>query len=198
METNAMLPLMIDVRNRLVVIIGGGKIAYRRLAVFLKQGAKIKVISPHVIDEISFLHAHSQLEWQQKEADKEDFKDAFLIVAATDSKEVNAWVAREAGEHQLVNLAGESELGNVQVPSFHQRGRLTLAVSTDGASPSLAKDLSAQLFNQFDDVFFDRLEDLFNERKKIKASDLHQDEKQRLLNQLVRNVQAPWSAPTDR
>jgi precorrin-2 dehydrogenase/sirohydrochlorin ferrochelatase len=198
METNAMLPLMIDVRNRLVVIIGGGKIAYRRLSVFLKQGAKIKVISPHVIDEISFLHAQSQLEWKQKEADKEDFKDAFLIVAATDSKEVNAWVAREAGEHQLVNLAGESELGNVQVPSFHQRGRLTLAVSTDGASPSLAKDLSAQLFNQFDDVFFDRLEDLFNERKKIKASDLHQDEKQRLLNQLVRKAQGPWSAPKDR
>ncbi|MFY0759104.1 NAD(P)-dependent oxidoreductase [Metabacillus dongyingensis] len=193
-----MLPLMIDVKNRLVVIIGGGKIAYRRLSVFLKQGAKIKVISPHVIDEISFLHAQSQLEWKQKEADKEDFKDAFLIVAATDSKEVNAWVAREAGEHQLVNLAGESELGNVQVPSFHQRGRLTLAVSTDGASPSLAKDLSGQLFNQFDDVFFERLEDLFNERKKIKASDLHQDEKKRLLNQLVRKAQGPWSAPTDR
>ncbi|UOK59507.1 hypothetical protein MGI18_12355 [Bacillus sp. OVS6] len=89
-----MLPLMIDVKNRLVVIIGGGKIAYRRLSVFLKQGAKIKVISPHVIDEISFLHAQSQLEWKQKEADKEDFNDAFLIVAATDSKEVNAWVAR--------------------------------------------------------------------------------------------------------
>ncbi|UOK59508.1 hypothetical protein MGI18_12360 [Bacillus sp. OVS6] len=71
-------------------------------------------------------------------------------------------------------------------------------MSTDGASPSLAKDLSGQLFNQFDDVFFDRLEDLFNERKKIKASDLHQDEKQRLLKQLVRKAQGPWSAPTDR
>ncbi|WP_191556386.1 precorrin-2 dehydrogenase/sirohydrochlorin ferrochelatase family protein [Metabacillus idriensis] len=181
-----MLPLMVDVRNRLVIVIGGGKIAYRRLSVFLKQGAKIKVISPHVIEEISLLHAQSQIEWKQKEADIDDLQEAFIIVAATDSKEVNAWAAREAGEHQLVNLAGESELGNVQVPSFHQRGRLTLAVSTGGASPTLAKNLSKQFIDQFDDAFIDLIEELFKEREKIKAADLSQDEKKRLLIQLAK------------
>lgn len=181
-----MLPLMVDVRNRLVIVIGGGKIAYRRLSVFLKQGAKIKVISPHVSEEISRLHAQSQIEWKQKEADIEDLQEAFIIVAATDSKEVNAWAAREAAEHQLVNLAGESELGNVQVPSFHQRGRLTLAVSTGGASPTIAKNLSKQFIDQFDGAFFDLLEELFKEREKIKAADLSQDEKKRLLIQLAK------------
>ncbi|MGG4488869.1 NAD(P)-dependent oxidoreductase [Metabacillus idriensis] len=181
-----MLPLMVDVRNRLVIVIGGGKIAYRRLTVFLKQGAIIKVISPAVIEEINYLHAQSQIEWKQKEADKGDLQEAFMIVAATDSKEVNAWAAREAGEHQLVNIAGESELGNIQVPSFHQRGRLTLAVSTGGASPTLAKDISKQFFDQFDETFYDRLDSLFKEREKIKASDLSQDEKKRLLIQLAK------------
>lgn len=181
-----MLPLMIDVTNKPIVVIGGGKIAFRRITVFLKQGALIKVVSPSVIAEIKELSESKQLNWVKKEVDKEDLASAFLIVAATDHKDVNEWAAKAANQDQLVNIAGQAELGNVQMPSFHQQGRLTVAVSTDGASPTLAKDLCQQFFDQFDDEFFSKLDELFNERKQIKASSLSQDEKKDILAALAR------------
>ena len=179
-----MLPLMVDVQNRQILIIGGGQIAYRRLSVLFKQGARIKVVSPNVIDEIKELYQSKQIEWVQREVVKEDLSDAFFIVAATDHKEVNKWVAKQANPNQLVNIASEAELGNAQIPAFQQQGKLTLAVSTAGASPTLAKQLCQQLFNQFDEAFFLVLEELWEERQKIKGSSLSQDEKKKLLSQL--------------
>ena len=179
-----MLPLMVDVRNRQILIIGGGKIAFRRLSVLFKQGARIKVVSPNVIDEIKELYQSKQIEWVQRDVVKEDLSDAFFIVAATDHKEVNKWVAKQANLNQLVNIVSEAELGNVQIPSFQQQGKLTLAVSTAGASPTLAKQLCQQLFNQFDEAFFLMLDELYEERQKIKGSSLSHDEKKRRLLQL--------------
>ncbi|QNG58833.1 MULTISPECIES: NAD(P)-dependent oxidoreductase [Bacillaceae] len=181
-----MLPLMIDVKNKPIVVIGGGKIAFRRISVFLTQGALIEVVSPSVIDEIKLLSEDKQLNWIQKEADKEDLAGAFLIVAATDNKDVNEWAAKTAHQNQLVNIAGQAELGNVQMPSFHQKGRLTVAVSTEGASPTLAKDLCQQFFDPFDNEFISKLDELFNERQQIKASPLSQDEKKEFLSRLAR------------
>jgi precorrin-2 dehydrogenase/sirohydrochlorin ferrochelatase len=181
-----MLPLMIDVKNKPIVVIGGGKIACRRISVLLKQGAHIKVVSPSVHADIKELSEAKQLKWVQKKVDKEDLAGAFLIVAATDHKDVNEWAAMAANQNQLVNIAGQAELGNVQMPSFHQKGRLTVAVSTDGASPTLAKDLCQQFFDQFDDEFFLKLDQLFNERQQIKASPLSHDEKKDILSSLAR------------
>ena len=65
-----------------------------------KQGAKIKVVSPNVIDEIKELYQSKQIEWVQREVVKEDLSDAFFIVAATDHKEVNKWVAEQANPNQ--------------------------------------------------------------------------------------------------
>ena len=193
-----MLPLMVDVRNRQILIIGGGQIAFRRLSVLFKQGARIKVVSPNVIDEIKVLYHSKQIEWIQREVVKEDLADAFFIVAATDQKEVNKWVAKQAHLNQLVNIASEPELGNIQNPSFQQRGKLTLAVSTAGASPTLAKQLCRQLFNQFDEAFFLELEELWEERQKIKGSSLSQEEKKKRLSQLEEKYESKESVKSHK
>lgn len=180
-----MLPLMVDVRDRKIVIVGGGNIAFRKLSVLLTQGASITVISPDIIEGMKELYEAKQIEWLSRKVVEDDLTDAFLIVAATNDKEVNAWVAEVANAKQLVNIASAAELGNIQMPSFQQQGKLTISVSTDGASPILAKKLCQQLFEQFDESFFLQLEEQFAERQKIKASRLNQGEKKQQLLQLV-------------
>ena len=103
---------------------------------------------------------------------------------------MNKWVAEQANANQLVNIASVAEQGNIQIPAFQQQGKLTLAVSTAGASPTLAKQLCQQLFNQFDEAFFLVLEELWEERQKIKGSSLSQDEKKNYCRSLRKNMLA--------
>ena len=67
------------------------------------------------------LYQSKQIEWVQRDVVKEDLSDAFFIVAATDHKEVNKWVAKQANLNQLVNIVSEAELGNVEFLPFSNR-----------------------------------------------------------------------------
>ncbi|MGG2186398.1 NAD(P)-dependent oxidoreductase [Bacillus altitudinis] len=71
---------------------------------------------------------------EEKKVDAEDVKDAFLIVAATDDPSVNEWMTQSALPHQLVNCVSQSELGNVIVPKVVRAGKVTISISTSGAS----------------------------------------------------------------
>ncbi|WP_153127145.1 precorrin-2 dehydrogenase/sirohydrochlorin ferrochelatase family protein [Peribacillus tepidiphilus] len=184
-----MLPLMVDVKDRNVIIVGGGKIAYRKLMVFLRQGAKVKVISPTLIDEMKGLYEKNQFEWAEKAVSRDDLHDAFIIVAATDNKDVNSWIRSHANHNQLVNVVDDAELGNIQIPSFQQKGKLTVSVSTDGASPILAKEICYHFFNQLDESFLSELEELSKTRQEIKTSSLSLEEKKTVLKKLAQEAQ---------
>lgn len=163
-----MLPLHIDVKDRLVLIIGGGKIAYRRLSLFLEEGAEITVVSPDVVKEIENLHDENLLNWVKKEVELSDLKNAHIIIAATEHPSINEWVAESANRFQLVNVVSNVDKGNFLVPKSVKRGRLSLSVSTNGASPKLAKEICENLSNQFDDEFIEKLDHLYEQRLKKK------------------------------
>jgi precorrin-2 dehydrogenase / sirohydrochlorin ferrochelatase len=163
-----MLPLHIDVKDRLVLIVGGGNIAYRRLSLFLEEGAEITVVSPDVVKEIENLHEQNLLNWVKKKVDLSDLEHAFIIIAATDYPSVNEWVAENANKFQLVNVVNNVEKGNFLVPKSVKKGRLSLSVSTNGASPKLAKEICEELSNQFDDSFIENLDHLYEQRLKKK------------------------------
>ena len=98
--------------------------------------------------------------------DAEDVKDAFLIVAATDDPSVNEWMTQSALPHQLVNCVSQSELGNVIVPKVVRAGKVTISVSTSGASPARTKQLAAAIETLLEQEDVDALDELYIERKK--------------------------------
>lgn len=165
---SSMIPLHIDVENRHVLIVGGGKIAYRRLQLFLKEGAIVTVISPEIIKEIKVLSDEKQISWKQKKVELSDLQHAFIIITATNDPNVNEWVSANVNEFQLVNVASDMNKGNFIVPKSVKKGRLSISVSTNGASPKLAKEISEQLTKQFDDDFIEKLDQLFEQRQKKK------------------------------
>jgi precorrin-2 dehydrogenase/sirohydrochlorin ferrochelatase len=128
------------------VVVGGGEVASRKARRLLQSGAEVVVISPEVSPEISA----SKVELRRRPYRGGDLAGAHLAFTATDSREVNAAVAREAGERGVpVNVADRPSEGDFALPSTLRRGRLQVAVSTGGASPALAKRIRGEL----EDVF---------------------------------------------
>ncbi|WP_175638849.1 NAD(P)-dependent oxidoreductase [Metabacillus schmidteae] len=165
-----MLPLHINVADRQVLIIGGGKIAYRRLLLFLEEGANISVISPEINKDIEDLYQKRQISWQQKKVELSDLQHAFIIVAATNDPAINEWVAANVNEFQLVNVASNMTKGNFIVPKSVKKGRLSISVSTNGASPRRAKEICEQLSSQFDEEYIKELDRLYELRQQNKAT----------------------------
>ena len=105
----------------------------------LKQGADIVVVSPELDANLVKLVEEKKIRWYQREYEKSDIKDAFLVVAASSDAVLNEQIAEDVAENQLVNVITNPESGNVHFPAAIHRGLLNVAVSTGGASPKLAK-----------------------------------------------------------
>ncbi|WP_040205389.1 NAD(P)-binding protein [Neobacillus jeddahensis] len=150
---DANYPIMVRLDGKIVVVVGGGRVAERKISSLLDTGARVVVISPSATDEIQRLSLEGTILWKQKAIAAEDLQEAFLIFAATADKEVNQWVKSLAGEHQLVTIADDPEGSDFHVPAHFKRGRLSMAVSTGGASPTLARKIREQLEGQFDEKY---------------------------------------------
>ncbi|WP_257348479.1 NAD(P)-binding protein [Pseudalkalibacillus decolorationis] len=174
-------PIMINLQGKKAVVIGGGKVAYRKILSLLEAKAEVTVVSPAVIVEVKTLIDKNGVSWYKKQVEATDYQDAFIVIAATNRKETNQEVAEQAGSHQLVNIVDQPNLGNFHVPAKLTRGKLTIAVSTGGASPILAKKIRDDLSKTYDETYEDYLEDLFKYREKIKQMPLSEQEKRTRL-----------------
>jgi precorrin-2 dehydrogenase / sirohydrochlorin ferrochelatase len=158
---------MVRLKGKKVVVIGGGRVAERKVAGLLGTGSLITVISPQATDELKGLASDGVIKWLEKSFSKKDIEDAFLIFAATNDKVLNQSIKMAASDHQLVTIADDPDGSDFHVPSHIQRGRLSIAVSTGGASPTLARKIREQLENQFDESYEEYLEFLFSARQRI-------------------------------
>jgi precorrin-2 dehydrogenase / sirohydrochlorin ferrochelatase len=128
------------------VVIGGGAVAYRKVGKLLGAGAEVVVVSPEVLTELAEIGA----EILRRPYEYGDLDGANLAFTATDSREVNAAVAREARERGIpINVADRPAEGDFAVPSTLRRGGLQVAVSTGGASPTLARRIRDELEEAF-------------------------------------------------
>jgi precorrin-2 dehydrogenase len=136
-------PVFLDLKGRKVVVVGGGKVAERKILVLLKAGAEITVISPSMTRRLLSERAKKTIRHIPRHFAGDDLKGAFLTIAATDSPEINKEAARRAPA--LVNVVDVPSECNCITPSVITRGALTIAISTGGASPALAKTVRKEL-----------------------------------------------------
>ncbi|ASF39139.1 hypothetical protein CEH05_08415 [Halobacillus halophilus] len=181
----AFAPLMVQLENRRAVIIGGGKVACKRARTLIESGAQVTVVSPHLTSELSVMAEDSVVAWKKKLFQPKDIKDAYIVVIATNNELVNEQVWQSSSRVPLVNVTGEAERGNLQFPGHIKRGRLSIAVSTGGASPKLASRMKEELEQKYDHTYEDYVDFLYTCRLYIKRSRLSSEEKQETLKQLV-------------
>lgn len=146
-------PINLELDKFNVAIIGGGEVAYRKCKNFINFSKSVKVISPEFLDEFySFKENEVQL---IEDSYKEEYiKNCFIVVAATNNKEINTRIGEYCKAHnKLVNVVDNVELSNYTVPSYIKRGDLLISVSTGGKSPSLSKKIKMELEAQYDDSY---------------------------------------------
>ncbi|HYQ82597.1 MAG TPA: bifunctional precorrin-2 dehydrogenase/sirohydrochlorin ferrochelatase [Rubrobacter sp.] len=145
-ENTVLYPIFLNLSGRRCVVVGGGAVASRKAGKLLQAGADVVVVSPEVRTEL----AGMDVEIQNRAYEYGDLEGANLVFTATDSREVNAAVAKEAKERGVpVNVADRPSEGDFAVPSTLRRGGLQVAVSTGGASPTLARRIRNELEEAF-------------------------------------------------
>ena len=139
-------PMMVDLTGKRCLVVGGGVVAERKVGLLVKCGAKVEVVSPKATPRLTVLASSGRIRLRRRPVRAADLPGAFLVVVATDDPRVNREVAERARKASgLVNVAGDPAACSFLVPSVVRRGDLTVAISTGGGSPALARKLRQRL-----------------------------------------------------
>ena len=177
-------PINLKIDDMKIVIIGGGKVAYRKCMNFLAFNKKVKVISQDFIEE--FEEIKDQIEMIKDSYDEKYIKDDFVVVASTNNKEVNHKIGIYCRQYnKLVNVVDDKDLSNFTVPSFVKRGDLLLSVSTGGKSPSLSSKIRKDLEEVYDDSYEEYVKLLGEARDNIIENTSDIKERRKKLKELV-------------
>lgn len=176
-------PAFINLSGKLCVVVGGGKVAERKVFSLLHSGAEIKVISPVLTDTLEKQKNKGRIRHIKRNYKSGDLIGAFLVIAATDDERINTKVSNDAA--CLVNVVDIPEMANFIVPSVVKRGPMTIAVSTSGASPAMAKRIRKELELSYNKDFGRYLSFLRQIREKMLKEVNDKKVRERFLKELA-------------
>ncbi|HET6516479.1 MAG TPA: bifunctional precorrin-2 dehydrogenase/sirohydrochlorin ferrochelatase [Thermodesulfovibrionales bacterium] len=179
-------PLFLDLTGKECIIVGGGKVAERKCSTLLKTGAAVTVISPDLTVTLGKYKDKGLVLHKQRLYRKGDIETAFLVIAATDSQETNRRVADDATvAGKLLNVVDTPSLCNCIMPSVVRRGLLTIAISTSGASPAMAKAIRKEIEELYGPEFARYLKAVKMVRDKAVEEIPNKKERERFLKGLI-------------
>jgi uroporphyrin-III C-methyltransferase/precorrin-2 dehydrogenase/sirohydrochlorin ferrochelatase len=140
------LPIFIQLRGSPAVVVGGGNVALRKVDLLLRAGARVTVIAPKLHDELRALAVRGQLNYVALEFHPHHLDGTSLVIAATDSRDVNAAVSAAAQARRLpINVVDDPELSTFIFPAIIDRSPVIVAVGSSGHSPVLARRVRQQI-----------------------------------------------------
>ena len=139
-------PLFLDLTGQPVLVVGAGRVGTRKIRSLLSAGAEVRVVSPRATGAVRSWAKARKLRWLRRVYRQGDLRGVWLVVAATDSEGVNRRVSAEAKRRRRpVNCIAPPAAGNFIVPAVVRRDGISLAISTNGASPALVRKLRQDL-----------------------------------------------------
>lgn len=177
-----LFPLFLKLRGRICLVVGAGKISEGKIVGLLEAGAHVRVVAPSATDRILQWHKAKKIRLQKRAFRTSDLNGIVLVVAATNSPEVHDEIYRHAQARRvLCNIVDVPALCDFYYPAVVRRGKLQVAISTEGASPSLARRLREELDLAFGPEYGAWLTHLSRERKKLLAKRMPVGERMALL-----------------
>jgi len=147
-------PIFLNISGKRCVVVGGGQVSLRKAKALLEHGASVEIISPDACPELNKLAEDGEISVLPRSYQAGDLEDAFIVIAATSDRGTNLEIAREAqGKAVLVNVVDDRENSDFIVPSYVRRGDITIAISTAGRSPALARKIRTRLEKDFGDEY---------------------------------------------
>lgn len=188
-----MYPLCLDISRRLCVVVGGGRVAERKVKGILAAAGRVRLISPVVTPGLSDLADHQIIAWFCRPYSRADLDGAFLVFAVTDDTEVQRAVRDDArASGLLVNVADAPAWCDFQVPATIRRGDLTLGVATDGKSPAVAAMVKGRLDRLFGEEYGWLTALAARLREQILAEEPDSERTRMLFQQLLHDDLVDW------
>ncbi|MBU0735427.1 MAG: bifunctional precorrin-2 dehydrogenase/sirohydrochlorin ferrochelatase [Proteobacteria bacterium] len=179
-------PIFLQIEGMRVLVVGGGNVAQRKVETLLESGASIFIVSKELTPKLKRLVDNGDVRFLGEEMKDEFFDDAFIVIAATDDKDLNHKVSMSARRRDLlVNAVDQPEDCNFIVPSVVRRGDLLISISTSGKSPALAKKIRELLEAQFGDEYGAFLNLMGGLRKEVLALGLSQKENRQIFQEII-------------
>ncbi|MFR6687659.1 bifunctional precorrin-2 dehydrogenase/sirohydrochlorin ferrochelatase [Listeria innocua] len=155
-------PIMLDITGKRVVIIGGGKVALRKVKGLLHTGADILIVGLDVLPEIKEL----QVQVKEEAYRAEHLAGAFLIFICTNNPEVNQMVLKDHLPEQLVNDTTEQKNSDFFNMATVSKNELLVGISTGGGNPGYAKKVKREVSHLVENL---ETEEIGNRNKKDKT-----------------------------
>lgn len=185
-DTVSLFPMFVKLEGRDCLVVGAGTVAEGKIRSLLEAGARVTVVAPRATEAVHAWARAAAVRWQARSFVPEDVAGMFLVVAATNSVEVNRRVFAEARQSGvLCNAVDDPEYCDFYYPSVVRRGDLQIAISTAGHSPALAQRLRRELEQQFPLAYADWLDELGQVRRRLLAADPDVQRRRRQLHRMA-------------
>lgn len=182
----SLLPIFLKLDGRPGLLVGAGTVALEKIGTLLKTGLRLRVIAPQARPEVRQLAIEGKLEWIRRSFELSDLDGNFIVIAATDSAEVNASVYNGAvARGILANSVDDPPNCDFYFGSVVTRGKLQIAISTAGESPAVAQRLRREINEQLPEDIGPWLNHLGQVRREVLSTHLPGEARKSLLHQLA-------------
>lgn len=176
---------MVNLRDKKVVVIGGGKIAAKRIESLLRFHPNITVVSPVLEEYLYALVDGGVIKYIERSFQTSDVKGALFVIAATDDAAVNQLVKESCHPNQLLNIVDDPANSSFHFPAMYEKNEITIAVTTSGISPMLAKNLRDDFAAIVDGIDPEYLLFLKDVRQLVKEGQFSKEQKRTVLKECL-------------
>ncbi len=181
-----LFPMFMKLEGRSCVVVGAGTIGEPKIGSLLASGASVRVVAFTATAAVAEWAKAGAITWEARAFHSADLDGAFLVIAATNFRDVNAAIFHEAGQRNILcNVVDDPEYCDFYYPAVVRRGDLQLAISTNGHSPALAQRIRRELEVQFGPEYGEWLEQLGTVRQQLFTSNMDPEERRQLLHELA-------------
>lgn len=183
------LSFNIQIEGKSIVVVGGGRVAERKVSNILPAGALLTIISPTLTFELQKLRDSGLITHLHREYQLGDLHEAFMVIAATSDRETNCSVANEAGGLGiLAEITDNPSAGNITSPAIIRQGDLSIAISTNNLAPTLAAAIKRELIPLFGPEYARSLRLLGFVREKLLTDGGGSTYNKQVLNELAESL----------
>lgn len=188
-------PMFVNLEDRTCLVIGGGKVAYRKIRVLKEFGANLIVVAPEIIEEIIQMDGIFCI---QKPFEKEDLEGKELVIAATEDKELNHQISMECRKLKIpINAVDQIDDCDFIFPSYVKQGEVVGAFTSGGQSPVITQYLKEQAKSYVTEYIGQMAECLGNIREEVKSRIKTEKKRKKLYQQILRSGLESKQIPKD-
>jgi precorrin-2 dehydrogenase/sirohydrochlorin ferrochelatase len=181
-----LFPMFMKLEGRSCLVVGAGTVGEPKINSLVTAGASVRVVALHATAAVAEWAQAGAITWEARAFNSADLDGTFLVIAATNSSDVNAAIFHQARQRNILcNGVDDPEHCDFYYPAVVRRGDLQLAISTNGQSPALAQRIRRELEMQFGAEYGAWLEELGRARQQLFASKIDPEQRRRLLHELA-------------